>query len=226
MGLISSTGRTITLALYDDIATYDIEAKNIIARLTNSICYLNIDGSKFLPELYDYFSNAFDIARFNFGKAVFSKKGRFGIIDLNGKVIVKPTYDGLRCFSKNISATKAGKCGFIDFKGNILLPFEFDEIEKLNQIGFLVEKNEFLGFLNNDLKLIIPVNFKVIKKFYSHYLLVSDGIKFGLYSFAGEEIIPLLYDRIQIFNNDCISLLNEGEVSYFFVDSGKYLKRK
>ena len=226
IGLISKNGKIITRALFDDISTYNTEAKNIIARLTNTICYLNLDGSKFLPELYDYFPKAFDIARFNSDKAVFLKKGKFGIMDVKGKVLIKAIYNDLRFFGKNISVMKANKFGLIDLKGNTLLPFDFDEIEKFNQLGFLVEKNGLLGFINKDLKTILPLNFKVIKQFSPLYLLVSDGIKFGLYSITGSLVIPLLYDRIQIFNDDCISLINESEISYFFINSGKYLKRE
>lgn len=226
MGLISNTGKMLTPPIYDDISQYKAESENIIARLSNSMYYLNLDGTKFLPDAYEYFAKAFDIASFSSGKAVFFKKGKFGIIDLKGKVVLKPIYAGLRCFGKNILVSKAGKWSFIDTKGSFLQPFEFDEIEKFNELGFLVEKNDLLGFLNNYLKTILPQNFKVIKKFSSQHLLVSDGFKFGLYSISGDIIIPLLYDRIQIYNEDCISLLNGNEISYFFIGSSKYLKRE
>jgi hypothetical protein len=71
---------------------------------------------------------------------------------------------------------------------------------------------------------VLPVEFNSIKVFENQFYIVTKGSKCGLYDFSGKLIIPIIYDRIQPFEKDCLTLINENEVSYYFIRTNHYLK--
>ena len=224
-GLISISGKIITEAIYDDFSSYNIEAKNLIAKNGKTIYYLNLDGSKFLPLAFEYFPKALDIAKFKNGYAIFNKKGVFGIMNIQGKSILKLIFKEVGAYGKHIPIKKDGLWGFMDSKGKIILNFEYTDIIPLDDYGFIVVKNNLFGFLNMELKTVLSPNYKAINKFKENYLLVSDGIKYGLFNLIGEELLPIVYDRIEAFDSNCLSLIENHKNSYFLLSSRLYIRK-
>lgn len=56
--------------------------------------------------------------------------GKIGLVDQNGKFVVRPNYDGLRDSHKElIIANSAGRVGVLDYKGFTKVPFEYGDIQ-------------------------------------------------------------------------------------------------
>ena len=225
-GLISINGKILTEAIYDDFSVYDTDSKNLIAKYGKTIFYLNLDGSKFFPTAYEYFPKALDIAKFKNGHAIFAKLGRFGIMNIKAKSILKLTFDGLGAFGNYIPVKNTSLYGFMDSKGKIVYNFEYTDVISLDNDGFLVEKNDLFGFVNMDLKPVLPVIYKVIIKFKEDYLLVSDGNKYGLFNLLGEELLPMVYERIDAFDSNYISLTENNTISYFLLSSRLFIRNQ
>ena len=225
-GLISLNGKLLTEAIYDDFSKYNPEENNLIAKKDNSIYYLNIDGSKFLPKTYEYFSNALSTAKFVNKHAIFFKQGKFGIMNNNGKQVLNQLFEGIGTYGKYISVKKSGKWCFMDTTGKIILKSEYSDIIPFRDIGYVIEKNNSFGFLDLELNIVLSPSFKTIKYFEGDYLIVSDGSNYGLFNLKGEEIIPLAYNRIESFGNNILSLFNDKGISYFMLSSSKFIQNQ
>jgi hypothetical protein len=225
-GLISNSGRIISPAVYDDFSNYNEHSKTIIAKFGLKIYYLNLDGTKFISSAFDYFPKALDIAHFYEGNAIFFKNRKFGIINAQGNVILKPTFTALGKVSEFIPVTKAGKWGFMNIKGTMILEYKFTAIEAFYDLGFIVELDGFIGLLGINLQPLTSMNHQSIKRIGNNHLLAMIDGKYGIYSITGEQVIPFAFDLIQLNDADCLTLINEKGISYFFLNSSKYLTKQ
>ena len=165
----------------DEVFLYDYTAKEIVSDKYTQMKNLKDDDE----------TVAFIVA---------NDKGIFGVIDLNGDVIVPIEYEELAfapsggdvtdySYEKNlITAKKNGKWGIINFNGEEVIPFEYDDIY-YNGYDAVVVYDEGLWYLhdleNNELikngyNMMIPIN--------SYVFAVVDNI-FYILNYDGELII-------------------------------------
>jgi outer membrane protein assembly factor BamD (BamD/ComL family) len=225
-GLMNVHGIRLTDPIYDDFSKMDITGKQILARQGSNLIYLNEKGQRFFNFATEYFPGAFENAFFHAGMAIFRKKGKFGVMDFTGKEILKPNFEKLGGIAAFIPALKDSKWTLLDYKGKALIPSEFDAIETLPGIGFLMERNGLLGLVDFNLRQIIPNDYSVIKRFEDTFFLVSSGNKYGLYSIKGDLVLPVEYNAIQKFDGECLILFGDSETSYYYLRSKLYLKHE
>lgn len=123
----------------------------------------------------------YNIDDFSEDLAAFEKKGK-GYLDKTGKIIipVRPYHhadkfsDGLARVSK-IEKGKGFSFGFIDKKGNEVIPLKYSNAEKFFEGLAAVQLNNKWGFINNTGKEIIPIQYD----FVSDNGLFSKGFKDG-----------------------------------------------
>ena len=73
---------------------------------------------------------------YKYGKALFKKDNKYGMLDLKGNCIISPQYDALRAFHKGYAAAYVNnKWGFIDENGNIVIDFIYDYITNFDDFG-------------------------------------------------------------------------------------------
>ena len=72
---------------------------------------------------------------------------------------------------------------------------------------------------------ILPLEFNSIKLFEEQFFLVSKAGKFGLFDFNGKEVVPIIYDRIQLFEKDCLTLFVDNQMEYYFPKTKIHLKK-
>jgi hypothetical protein len=222
-GLITHSGRILTLPVYNEFSSFDEHSQIIIAKLGSKMYYLNLDGSKFISSAFEYFPKALNTAHFYNGNAIFYKNGRFGIINSQGKIILKPTFTALGKVSNAIPVTKNGIWGFMDITGKIILDYNFTSIDGFFNLGFIVEFDGLLGLLGNDLKPVLSLNHQSIKRISDNYLVAKKDGKYGVYSVAGEQVVPFNFDLIQLHDSDCLALTNENGIAYYFLSTRKYI---
>jgi hypothetical protein len=61
-----------------------------VVKVAGQLNYIDSLGKVILTTPLEWFSDALNVAKFSNGFAVFRKKEKFGLIDVNGKVIQKP----------------------------------------------------------------------------------------------------------------------------------------
>lgn len=86
--------------------------------------FINKMGKRVFEKVFE------DASEFINGFSIVKNHGKYGIIDLTGEYIVDPLYESMDLYIKDgydmIAVSKDVKYGFIDFKGKIILPIEYD----------------------------------------------------------------------------------------------------
>lgn len=126
---------------------------------------------------------------------------KYGVIDLNGNVMIPIIYEVLDAFGlkedKPIMAKYNGKWGYIDVNGNIVIPFIYETAGRFN-------------YFSDNRDLIAPV---------------SQGGKYGYVDVHGNEIVPLQFDFADEFemssmSYECVHFSIEKEYFALIVKDG------
>lgn len=135
-GIIDKKGNTIVPFEYESIGGfsngYAYVSKN------NKSGFIDRNGKLVVPMIYDQcrtFDNGFSIIRNGYA---------YGIMDSTLKVIAPPIYDTYTYVHPNsnqIWLKKDGKKGCLDFQGNLIVPFIFDEARPSKQ-GYTICKTD------------------------------------------------------------------------------------
>ncbi len=209
---------------YEFIGDLDQTSNRAVVKVSGQLNYIDSTGKLILTSPLEWFPDALSVAKFNNGFAVFRKKDKFGLIDGNGKSVQKPVYEASGPFTGFWPVKDKGNWALLDVKGRVVLPFEYDFIRFMPELGYLIEREEHFGLLQIDGKLILPVSFSNIKLFENAYFLVSIGDKVGLFLKDGKEILPIQYERIQRFDQESFVLFQEGHMSYYFPKNHSFIQ--
>src|SRR5690606_18422365 len=154
----------------------------------------------------------------------------YGFVDENGKEIIPlGIYNFLNPIDEKnmILAKKNGKDGYIDIHQNILIPFEFDDLEVFSDNGLAPAiKNGKSGAINRKGEIVIPFIYDKIGSFYASGLAIAkkDG-KFGFINGTGKEIIPLIYEEVDQSMVDETVIVSKNKKWAFFSNNGKQLTK-
>ena len=123
----------------------------------------------------------------------------FGLINFDGKIVIKNNYDSIESLPMNegkFIVSKNNKYGIVDLKGNTLVKTEFDTC---SSDGFYTKEEEYKksGFI-------------VSKK-------TEDGYKYGYFNYKGKKILDVKYNKIERVNK------KDENISYLIAsENGKY----
>ncbi|AZB09504.1 WG repeat-containing protein [Chryseobacterium sp. G0162] len=179
-----------------DLASVFDTYKNAIVKRNNKYGIIKPDGIAKVPIEYDWIG--YFGTNQNSSEYYNAKKGNiFHIYNRNLKKIGESyekvssnfSVSALNLIFKNLK----GQYGMVNSNGSIVIPFEYSELEKLNQDLFLGKKNGKVGILDKSGRLRIPFEYKSLDR------LDDNGQLF----IADDKIInldnkPILsgYDRI------------------------------
>jgi hypothetical protein len=152
---------------------------------------------------YEYVSN------FENNYAVFRTfKGTMGVIDSTGNIIIKPGFEYIynkpelkNLFEVGTPIAKKFKRGFIDLKGNIKIPLEYDDVFYLEKGLISVSKNNKKGIIDTLNHVILPIKFDYIMND-NGVLFVQNSNNLDLFDFEGKQITNFKAKDIEYFTND------------------------
>lgn len=208
---------------FELVGELDRKSNRAVVKVAGQLNYIDSLGKVILTTPLEWFADALNVAKFSNGFAVFRKKEKFGLIDATGKVIQKPIYESSGPYAGFWPVKDKGNWALLDVKGKVVLPFEYDFIRLMPDLGYLIEKEEKFGLLNSAGKMILPVSFGTIKSFETDYFIVSNDEKFGLFLRDGKEVLPIQYERIQRFDLESLVLMQEGLLVYFFPSTHAFI---
>lgn len=108
-------------------------------------------------------------------------------------------------------AMKNGQWGFIDTKGQVVVPFLYDNVNPFFGGFASVEKDGFFGFVNHEGKEICPFKYEEAYGFSNGRGIVSiDGL-WGLIDEQGIEITPIKYVEIVSITEDFYLVFDDGK---------------
>ena len=210
-GILDSKGNTVIEPTYQEmiivlnnkkdvfLCTYDIneetgEYKTKVVNKENKEIYTDYDKIEALVN-YDSSGNAW------YEKDIFKvqSNGKYGLIDINGKQVLKTEYDEietLKGLENSILVTKDGKVGLVNEAGATIISPEYSKIQKFDD------------------------NYK------KGYITIDADKKYGLVSYAGSKILDNKYEKIDSVGGENYFVIEENKEQKVVDVNGKVVLEK
>ena len=124
--------------------------------------YSDRKGNIIIKPVYDsvgFFNSSSVGAKYLTYAYVYQNK-KMGVIDTQNKMIlpttykyVKNVYETLHFIATNIE----GKSGLVSIENQVLIPFEYDQLDEVLNFSFILKKNKKIGLADVNGKIVIPV---------------------------------------------------------------------
>jgi len=199
-GVCDNRGKVLIPLIYDRIEHFIKVGKGVF------VCYKNpkvkiVDSlnQTIIPYRYNYIYN---INHKNNDIYIFAMEGYLnGLLNLNGEVTVPFDYTSL-LDPYNIgliAAKKSMKAGFIDYNNNIVIPFEYEDVNPFSE-GLALVKKISADYIKGNLRIEGKVNYDV--NWFSDY--VGQGKLYTSNEFEKEMKNPInreeFYERIKKYD--------------------------
>ena len=138
------------------------------------------------------------------------RNGLKGVLDdkENEMIPVKYTYlersDRYNKLSPFVARNQEGKFGIIKIDGSVLLPFDYDVMDRQNGNNLMSSKGQKCGVIRIDggtPQEIVTCDYADIEMNYGSFI-AQKGNKFGLLSLSGDPLTEFNYDAIKVLEND------------------------
>lgn len=157
--------------------------------------------------------------------AVVSIDGYYGAVNRNGETVIPLFYDNAMSTFKDglLGVNKNNKWGYIDHQHNIIIPFEYDNLQTygskveslvynrdcvLGIAGYfqkgtaIVRKGKFLGIIDKTNTPLIPFEYQnIFSSTKDNITVTKDGNLVGLIDWNNEEILPFVFDHLSHLHN-------------------------
>lgn len=140
------------------------------------------------------------------------QNGKYGLADIEGKVIVPCLYD-------KIEIKENGILTDIDNGAKTVWSYQGKELVTSNSLTFQLEKEYILtyndkkeyGAYSYDGQQTVPTEYQEVKWAADDIFLVKKDNRWGYYA-QGREVLPCIYDDAKPFTNDVATVKKDGEV--------------
>ena len=238
--VINSIEREIIVEPKYDICNNFLFSPITEVKLNGKWGFIDTNGKEITPIKYDFcrsFSHNYDNATVKLG-------GKWGFVDTNGnEVILSEDYDDIgypwrlhiyddwwlggnsefelsRLFYGGIAAVvKNGKWGFINKKGEEIVPLKYDSASVLeyDKIRSLVKIGEKCGLMDTNGKEVIPVKYDEFDegggRYDPNHIAARIGEKWGIVDKTGKEFIPIEYDDPPYITEEYVFVKKNGKRS-------------
>ena len=149
---------------------------------------------------------------------IFEEKGKLGLVDLQGKTVLAPTFNSIEEKQPYfIACSKTKGCSVYNENLQLVLKGGYNSIELGCEGQFIVEKNGKYGVVSEKGAVILPLKYSNINSNKNGYT-VKLNQEAGLFNSEGKEIIPISYhwvytDKIDD-NIPIVAELNDNNAGY------------
>lgn len=154
-------------------------------------------------------------------------KGKMGLIDTTGNVVIKPTYEYIHnkeelknLYEVGNTINKKFQRGYIDLKGNIRIPLQYDDVYFLSKNLIRVSKNNKTGVIDTLNKLILPIKFDYIRD-YADVIYTQSNNLLDLFDFSGKQITNFKAKDIDYFTDNRTIVTLQNNNSFIIDNYGK-----
>ena len=113
--------------------------------------------------------------------------------------------------------------GLINIRGDVVLPYEYDNIGYWFDNYFAIEQNCYIGVADNNGKIIIPCAFDLIDYIDDELVIAKQGDRSAIYNLRDIEHSGKFYDYISEFD-DGIATVKLNGLFGFISSSGECRK--
>ena len=172
---------------------------------------INLKGKVITKPLYEKIESV----PYKEGELLVQKAGKQGVINSKGVELVKPEYDSIigDGYYNQKDYKEAGyivgnkqenniKYGYLNKKGEIELPVEYDEISRITNVE---DKSVYLITTKNGKKGLVRNGKIIFENIYDQFeyndtievIKVKQGEKYGIVDLNGKTILPVEYENIE-----------------------------
>lgn len=149
---------------------------------------------------------------------IFEEKGKLGLVDLQGKTVLAPTFNSIEEKQPYfIACSKTKGCSVYNENLQLVLKEAYNSIELGCEGQFIVEKNGKYGVVSEKGAVILPLKYNKINSNKNGYT-VKLNEKAGLFNSEGKEIIPISYHWVYTSKIDdnipIVAELNDNNAGY------------
>ena len=149
---------------------------------------------------------------------IFEEKGKLGLVDLQGKTVLAPTFNSIEEKQPYfIACSKTKGCSVYNGNLQLVLKGGYNSIELGCEGQFIVEKNGKYGVVSEKGAVILPLKYSNINSNKNGYT-VKLNEKAGLFNSEGKEIIPISYHWVYTGKIDdnipIVAELNDNNAGY------------
>ena len=202
-GVIDSKGNKIIEAKYENVKIPNPQKNVFICYENDETKVINEKGEEIYTEYKNIeplrLKNVFSDLMYEKSTLKYSKDGKYGIIDINGKKLTNAIYDEidtLQTKEGELLVKKDGKYGVINIKGATLVKPQYDKIEAdkfyeeesgYRKAGYIVSKT------------------------------TEEGYRYGYVNIQGKEIIEVKYNDLYR-----VAEVNSDDIYIICAENGKY----
>ena len=137
------------------------------------------------------------------------KNGKYGLIDLSGKVLLDCNYDSIEPIegvNNSLITVKDGKEGLVSTTGSVIIENEYAKITSLTEQyedGYIVKNEDGkFGVIGTNKKILLPLEYDDIKHVYSEntYVVKENG-SWKILNTENETSSNMEYDDVESINS-------------------------
>lgn len=221
--------------MFDNISEIGCGGEVIRATLNNKIGFYYISDNTFIPveDIPESVGNDFNMKKRDCknGYYVALQNGKYGLRDINDKIVVPFIYDGIRTVDKfnHLHVTKNGKKGVIDYNNNTIIPVESDKIVYISDREYcIVTVKNKVGLYDLNGQLQIPFNYDYLSiDTDDTYTIAEINNKKGLVKTkGGQTLIDSEYDEIRYLYTNFYHLKKDSIFQVFNVLANEFKRVK
>ncbi|MBU0487436.1 MAG: WG repeat-containing protein [Bacteroidetes bacterium] len=203
-GVINTKGNFVIKPKYKKIKSHP-SGKFVLASRGKGYVMIGSDGNKMVNRRYTA------VGEFHEGIAWFRQGGRYGYIDVNGKIIIKSRFAGAKNFSNGMAEVKNRKnlWGFIDKTGNQVIDYKYRITSPFSCERAVVFNNIWACIINKQGGVVNDSSFRYVSSYHSGQALVRT--KKGCYfiDIDGKKSTGKVYDDAKPFKNGVAFVKNK-----------------
>lgn len=193
---------------------------------------ITIDGKTVTKPVYE----SIEVLEYKDEVLKVKQNDKFGLININGDVIIKPEYNSIATdsyYNQSSKYQKAGyivnvvteqgyRYGYINSQGKQVLDTMFTNIKRITEVKddnntyLITYKNGQAGILKNGQTVIENEYEDISYDVTNNVLVLQKNAKQGVYDLAGNMILPIQYDNIEILGT-LINATKDGKLMVFNV---------
>lgn len=196
-GFYDRFGKEIIAPVYEEAFSF---SKGIAKVVKNgNQAFISQQGDFVIPPLYE------SIRFFNDSLLIFEQESAFGIMSLKGEIILQPEYQQIGEVIQNRAlCVKAGKVGYLDSVGKLIIPCQFETMPNLMVSGKFVgdvakvkSKGKF-GLIDKKGKWILEPSLQELGQV-ATWMAFQKGKMWGFISQKNKIVIQPVYDFAESF---------------------------
>lgn len=196
---------SISLLSFSDFVLEGLK-EPIQVRINNKIGFINATGKELIPCIFSKVEELDNLL------LVTKEKGKTGLMDQNGLILLTPEYDKIQKYTEGIFKIQKDKIWYcLNLRsGNIIMDI-YDQVELLDKNYWKIKKLGKFGILNSDGNLLIQVEWDIISLIAGRFFKVKQNSLFGILSLSSTQILPCSFKDISIIGDNYFLIKDDCE---------------